>query len=403
MKKDSKTQKIARTTFVLVLSALLTVTVLPLGRTDATSLSGLKSQYSALQKQQKEIKSQISDLNSKINLGSQKADAINENINAIEKQISLLNSQVKLLNSQLKSKNEDIAETQKKVESNKKLLKQQICAMYETGSNSRLEILLTSKSLSDVFNRLDALNSITEYDNKLINELEQDQKQLAADKKSIESDINSIESSQGSLDAKKAILNNQRQQQKAIIEQLKNNVKSAKSKSAQVTEQAAQTDAQINAEIAKEAAARRKQLASKSSSGTKSSGQTYGNGGGSVSSSSIVSYAESFIGCSYVFGSAGPRTFDCSGFVQYVFANEAGITLKEHSAQWMYGCGTYVSKDNLQPGDLVFFGSSTSSISHVGIYVGGGKMVNAANKRQGVCISSISSFHPKYVGARRIS
>ena len=114
----------------------------------------------------------------------------------------------------------------------------------------------------------------------------------------------------------------------------------------------------------------------------------------------IVETARLYIGCSYVYGGTTPNGFDCSGFTSYVF-RQHGISLNR-TAAGQFSNGVAVSKDQLQPGDLVMFGKS--GINHVGIYIGGGSMVHSANKATGVRIDSINSgyYANNYAGARRI-
>lgn len=116
----------------------------------------------------------------------------------------------------------------------------------------------------------------------------------------------------------------------------------------------------------------------------------------------VVETAKNYIGCSYVYGATGPSSFDCSGFTSYVF-KQHGVSLNR-TAAGQYSNGVYVSRDQLQEGDLIMFGSSTSSINHVGIYIGGGQIVHAANKSRGVTIDTIYSgyYNNNYVGARRV-
>lgn len=82
----------------------------------------------------------------------------------------------------------------------------------------------------------------------------------------------------------------------------------------------------------------------------------------------VVETAKKYIGCSYVYGASGPSSFNCSGFTSYVF-KQHGISLNR-TAAGQYSNGVAVSRNQLQPGDLVMFGKS--GINHVGIYIGGG-------------------------------
>lgn len=90
----------------------------------------------------------------------------------------------------------------------------------------------------------------------------------------------------------------------------------------------------------------------------------------------LYNVAKSKLGHRYVYGAVGPNTFDCSGYTKYVFQQAAQKTLPR-VAQAQYRQYPKISKQRAQKGDLVFFGSGTGSISHVGIYVGGGKMIDA--------------------------
>ena len=118
--------------------------------------------------------------------------------------------------------------------------------------------------------------------------------------------------------------------------------------------------------------------------------------GGSDRAAQAVAAAMAKVGSSYVWGTSGPNTFDCSGLTSYAY-RQVGINLSRSSrAQWQ-SAGRKVSKSELRPGDLVFY---YSPVSHVGLYIGGGKIVDAANPRSGVRVTSLDSM--PFTGARRV-
>ena len=110
----------------------------------------------------------------------------------------------------------------------------------------------------------------------------------------------------------------------------------------------------------------------------------------------IVNWAMARVGYGYTYGGVGPSSWDCSGFTMAAYAT-VGISLP-HSVTAQFNYGTPVAKADLQPGDLVFFYSGPG---HVGIYVGGGRIVDARNERVGVMYTSIDTGMP-FAGARRL-
>lgn len=107
-----------------------------------------------------------------------------------------------------------------------------------------------------------------------------------------------------------------------------------------------------------------------------------------------VAYAQAQVGDAYVYGAAGPDAFDCSGLTMMAWA-QAGVSLP-HSSSAQYSSGPHVAASALQPGDLVFY---YNPISHVGIYIGNGMIVHAANPSTGVQVAGLYSM--PYTGAVR--
>jgi cell wall-associated NlpC family hydrolase len=108
----------------------------------------------------------------------------------------------------------------------------------------------------------------------------------------------------------------------------------------------------------------------------------------------VVDYARSRLGLPYVWAASGPNSFDCSGLTMWAYA-KVGISLP-HFSQAQREVGQRVSRKDLQLGDLVFFGSP---IHHVGLYIGGGKMIEAPHSGANVRIASMD--RSDYAGASR--
>lgn len=116
----------------------------------------------------------------------------------------------------------------------------------------------------------------------------------------------------------------------------------------------------------------------------------------------ILTTALALRGAPYRYGGSDPSGFDCSGFVQWVFAQH-GISLpREVRAQ--FDVGTVVARDDVQPGDLVFFETVTRGPSHVGIALGNGRFVHAPSSRGVVRVERYTAMYwaRRWIGARRL-
>lgn len=109
-----------------------------------------------------------------------------------------------------------------------------------------------------------------------------------------------------------------------------------------------------------------------------------------VSGNDIVQIAYKYIGYPYVSGANGPYSFDCSGFVQFVYSQVGKSISRSTSTQILDGVG--ISYDNVQPGDILSWGYTDGVPTHSALYVGNGMMIHAANPSQGVLLSNVAAW-----------
>lgn len=113
--------------------------------------------------------------------------------------------------------------------------------------------------------------------------------------------------------------------------------------------------------------------------------------------SKVVNYGLQFVGNRYVWGGTNPNTgADCSGFVQYVMRNAAGISLPR-TAREQAKVGRSIKSSEMLPGDLIFYANKSGTVNHVAMYIGNGQIVHAASKKSGIKISTWNYRTPKYI------
>jgi hypothetical protein len=123
-----------------------------------------------------------------------------------------------------------------------------------------------------------------------------------------------------------------------------------------------------------------------------------------MSLAALVSEVEKFKGHQYVFGAAGPNTFDCSGLVQYSL-QQLGYKNVPRTSEAQWGWVQKISSSQIQPGDLVFAqfpGDPQASPGHVGVYIGNGQVFSARSPSAGIGIDTLSSWGSAIVGYGRV-
>jgi cell wall-associated NlpC family hydrolase len=179
--------------------------------------------------------------------------------------------------------------------------------------------------------------------------------------------------------------------------QAKADLAEAKKKAAEAKKKAEEAERKEAAERAARSAERTTLSASADTGTSSSSDSGTSTSTATGSAAAVVAFAQAQVGKAYVSGATGPSAYDCSGLVQAAF-KQVGISLPRVS-QAQSTAGTQVGLDNLQPGDILYWGGAGSAY-HVGVYVGGGMFVGAQNSSTGVVERPLSYDPPS--GAVRV-
>ena len=406
----------ARRLASLGLCFVLTMTAIPFaGAITQEEINALEQQQSDLQGQMSSIQSQIDDLQDQQDTAVQQSLLYQQQLGVLAEQVNNTQTVIADYETQIAQTQEELAAAQAEAEQYYQLFCERFRDMEESGNISYWSILFDSASFSDLLDRLNFIREVATYDNSVVDALEAARQQVADTEARLEEEKAGQEAALAELESQQAAIQDASDKNDALLAEIQANQSTYASQLAALeaeNEELAQdiitSKAEYEAQQAElqrqaEEAERRRQeeeaaaaddssdSGSSSDAGSSSSGSggSSSSGSGNVSSgngSAVVDYAMQFLGNPYVWGGTSlTNGADCSGFVQSVFAN-FGIGLSRTAASQASG-GTSVSLDSLQAGDLLFY-SSSGSIDHVAIYIGGGQIVHAANSRSGIIISN---------------
>jgi cell wall-associated NlpC family hydrolase len=272
-----------------------------------------------------------------------------------------------------------------------KALQARLVALYTSShqSGSTIEVLLGATSLEDLLNRIETVDRVSSQDSRVLDQVRRFRTQVQRQK----IQLANARREQAAVVEARAASKSQIEGQLAERRQLLSSIQSeiARLQAAERARQAA-LERQARERLASRSAFVNDEgfgVAAETPEAAVAPPSRYGG---------VVGIAMQYLGVPYQWGGSSPSGFDCSGFIMYVYA-QVGVSLP-HNAAAQFGYGTPVSRDQLQPGDLVFF----DGLGHAGIYIGGGQFIHAPHTGDVVKISSLYEgwYSAGWVGGRRL-
>lgn len=310
----------------------------------------------------------------------EEARRVKAQLDELDRQLALAaedHNEARVVHSDLVRKIEDtrkaLAETNARIEQLQTVLSKSTDSMYRAGPLNFVEVLLSTDDLGELSATWEMLREISRQEAKNVAQLKEErikaqryETELVAKEAEAKAVVQTMESRRATIESK---LNERRRMLTGIEAEI----------AALEREEEARALAVLRASVARSTA---------EPGGRRFPPPTR------APRSEVVNIAKRYLGAPYRWGAEGPNSFDCSGFTQFVF-RQVGVSLPRVSRQQIR-VGERVSRDDLQPGDLVFFGRP---IHHVGIYVGGGRYIHAP--RTGDVVSIDPLTRRDFVGASR--
>jgi cell wall-associated NlpC family hydrolase len=376
LRGDGVRRPALRQALVLAL-ATTAVAMLVFASTSATADPSISSKRT----QARAILAQVQDLDSNLS-------------HAIES-YNLANIQLDDIDADLKSNGHHLVIAKQSLGIAQTHIAKRLRALYINGdSGGAVEVILGAKSLDDLLGRLDMAQRVGGQDSRVLTEVRQFRTEVKIRRGKLRSDRARQAQVVADRAAQKQWIEGKLAERRQLLSSIQGEIK--RMEEAEARRQAileAQARARLRATRSEASQPQELQYTPPSDSSSYSAPVAPSQYGGAVG------IAMQYLGTPYVWGGASPGGFDCSGFVMYVYS-QLGVSLPHNAAMQYNTVGSYVPRDQLEPGDLVFF----DGLGHVGMYIGGGQFIHAPHTGDVVKISSLgdSWYASTYVGAKRV-
>lgn len=296
-------------------------------------------------------------------------DALDEQVEIASEDYNEAKSRYDAITAEVKKTEKRLGELTARQDQLEGHLASRVTSMYRSGPLGTLELLLGTTSFEEFASTWDILQDMNTNDASRVAELKRTRAEVVVAQQELATQQAAAKTESDTMKARKTAIEAQVAERTRMLSGIESEIAAI--------------------ERQQEEAARRRAAAAKAPV------TDYGNPT-RAPKSEVVKIALSKLGSPYKYAASGPNSFDCSGFTMWCYA-QVGVSLP-HSSRAQINVGERVSRANLQPGDLVFFGRTR--IHHVGMYIGGGNFVHSPRTGDVVKISSLAG-RSDYVGACR--
>lgn len=322
-----------------------------------------------------------------LSAASAKLDSLGSTLSSLQDQLSSATSELEQTTFSIADTEQQISDTQTQLDEKRQELGTRMKSSYKSGSSSALDLILSSASFEELSSNIYYLDKVSEADASAISEVQALSNQLEQQKSDLEQQQADQQAQVDSLQSQMSDYQNQVAEAQAYYDSLNEEVQAQLA-----AEAAAAAESEESNSVTTVVQAIQTQETINSNGGDTTQTTTTDNSTTSttnVPSGGGVSAALALVGHPYVYGASGPNAFDCSGLVCYVYGYARGRTTYAMINSIKASGGWKTSTDQLSYGDLVFeYGGS-----HVGIYIGNGQIVHAANPSSGVIVGPIYGFY----------
>jgi cell wall-associated NlpC family hydrolase len=306
--------------------------------------------------QAKAVKAQIDALDVRLEMAIEQYNLASDKLSEVQARVADNKLRLDIAGNQLKLSRETLA--------------QRAEAIYKQHSVDMLDVILATQSFDELISSLDLMERLSQNDSTIVNSVEKLKKEIKQRRVALLADQKKAQQIVAQRVAMRTQVEGQLAERQTMLKGVEKQIAKLERQEAERARRAAQ------------AAAAQQNLAAPGIGGGDGIHTTLG------AHPSVVDVAKAQLGDPYVWAAAGPDAFDCSGLAMYCYSVATGIGLPHNAAQ-QYAAITHIARDSAQPGDLVFFGSSASSIHHVGIYIDGGQMIHAPHTGDVVSYESV--------------